>query len=162
MRLLKQLEVLSLIILLSVFAVGKEKQISAEQRNIDKNLKVAPPPNFVEMEPFTVSVIKNGSTVAYLRIEITLEAHDEEGSEIIQYILPNVRDAVLVDLHGAMSNLWITGNEPPMSALKKRIEQIIEQKLFSTGEYAINGKLINRDMIKAVHIKNIAMQHVNG
>lgn len=161
MQLRKQLEVLSIILLLCAYSHGKDKDISVEQRNVDKHLKVTPPPNFVELKPFTISVIKNGATVAYLQIEITLEAHDEEGAETIQLIIPKVRDAVIVDLHGAMGKLWITGSEPPMSAMKQRIERIIEQQLFSTDKYAINGKLLNRDMIKAVHIKNIAMQHIS-
>lgn len=162
MLLRKQLELLSILFIFTSFVLAKKDVTGVditEAKGSTEKLKKAPPPEFVEMAPFTVSVIKNGAAIAFLRIEVTLEAHDVEGTEIINIVLPKVRDAILVDLHGAMSKFWVTDAEPSMFALKKRIERIIEDKIF-TKEYSIKGKLIDRDMIKSVQIKNMALQHV--
>lgn len=123
--------------------------VKAAEKNKAKFLNEDELPEFVQLDTVTVSIIKDGRVVAYLQVEIELEAHDAKGSEKLTLALPFVHHAILMDLHGAMNALWVTNTDPSVPSIKKRIERVVEKKL-------------REDIIKVINVRKVFLQRLEG
>lgn len=87
------------------------------------------PPIFIDLEPLTVTVIRNGQLGNQVQVNITLEVSSEEARTLVQAEMPRLRDAFIAQLHGLLPLRRGTAEGFEPEYYKPRLMQVSEQVL---------------------------------
>lgn len=89
-------------------------------------------PKLLRFNPLKITVIKDREIVAYIQLEIELEAEAKQDMDAFKNIAVKLHDAFLVDLQYAFSTLWQGyrpgGVDPDIDVIKSRLKRIVDVK----------------------------------
>lgn len=94
---------------------------------------------YVQLGPLTLSVIKEGSILGYIRFTVNLLAEKKEDYEQVFHSVPILQNAYIIDLSSILSEFWIMGTQPRLDNIKNILQQITD-------------KVLDHDRVKAVYI----------
>jgi hypothetical protein len=125
---------------------GEKKKEEKKEKKPDKKLSPAeiqskfggvaeplkdsnPTSNFIALDPFIISVIRDHTIQAVLSFIPTLELSSPAFRAAFYEKIYPIRDEVFKDLYSVLGALWIPGTELNTDTLKKRTEKIIAKHL---------------------------------
>ena len=94
---------------------------------------------YAQLGPLTISVIKEGDVLGYIRFTVNLLAEKKEDYESVYLSRPILQNAYIINVSSILREVWIMGTQPRLDNIKNILQQI-------------TNKVMGHDRIKAVYM----------
>ena len=95
----------------------------------------------IEVEPIVLPVLREGKVAWHLTLMIVVELSDPMRVDVIPRTMPQLRDALLTELHSLFAFRYIQDRGTVTPAVKSRLELVAE-------------RVLGRDAVQAVLVQN--------
>ena len=107
------------------------------------------PSEFVEMKPLSIPVMQEGQVTKLLTLVVSLEVAGNKGLTAVSNNRPQLRDAMLSELHGLYSLRFVRENDDSITLVKRRLGRVAKDILGNKwrGIYvqAVQGREVQND-----------------
>lgn len=100
-----------------------------------------PTKRYIEVEPIVLPVLREGKVAWHLTLMIVVELSDPMRVDVIPRTMPQLRDALLTELHSLFAFRYIQDRGTVTPAVKSRLELVAE-------------RVLGRDAVQAVLVQN--------
>ena len=114
---------------------GEAKPSPSKKTSVPRTVKEP----YVQLGPMTITVVKEGEILGYIRFTVNLLAEKKEDYEVVSHSLPRLQNAYIIDLSSILSEFWIMDTQPRLDNIKNILQQI-------------TNKVMGHDRIKAVYM----------
>lgn len=83
--------------------------------------------NAIEINNMKVTIIRGKVIYAYLLLNMTIQAKNEEIFARMKRLEPLIASTFFVDIYGAMNDLWIPNRDPKAATVQKRFQRILDK-----------------------------------
>ena len=121
----------------AALAAASEAQAAEEEVDEDG----IPTKRYIEVEPIVLPVLREGKVAWHLTLMIVVELSDPMRVDVIPRTMPQLRDALLTELHSLFAFRYIQDRGTVTPAVKSRLELVAE-------------RVLGRDAVQAVLVQN--------
>ncbi len=118
----------------------QNEKIKGMRNHILDQERVVPP--FFRLPTIRVPIVKDAKVTGYLYLKLEMEASSMDNFNEARILLSKLVDGIFTDLYSALSNLWISKENPKAEVIRERVLRV-------------SNNILGKNKIKSVFVRQI-------